>query len=367
MEIPFVSFHNMHQPLKAEMEKAFSDFYDKSWFVLGDGVNLFEQSYAAFNQVTNCVGVSNGLDALHIALRTLGVGQGDEVIVPSNTYIATLLACSYVGATPILVEPSIDTYNINPALIEEAITSRTKAIMPVHLYGQCCEMEAIMQIANKHNLFVIEDNAQAQGAAYNDKLTGTWGNINGTSFYPGKNLGALGDAGAVTTNDVKLAEKARLFRNYGSQKKYLNEVIGYNMRLDELQAVFLEIKLRHLPSWTKQRQEIASWYNVALQNMGDIILPVTAKNATHVFHLFVIRTKYRDALQNHLTDNGIGTLIHYPIPPHLQEAYKNLGYKKGDLPIAEEIAETCLSLPLWPGMDIESITSIKKIMLSFFK
>jgi len=367
MKIPFVSFLEMHQPIKMEMQQAFSDFYDKSWFVLGDGVKQFEQSYAAFNQITNCVGVSNGLDALHIALRALGIGEGDEVIVPSNTYIATLLACSYVGATPVLVEPSIDTYNIDPALIEPAITSKTKAIMPVHLYGQCCEMEAIMQIANKHNLFVVEDNAQAQGAAYNNKLTGTWGNINGTSFYPGKNLGALGDAGAITTNDVKLAEKAYLLRNYGSQKKYFNEVIGYNMRLDELQAVFLEIKLKHLPHWTKQRQQIATCYNEALQNIKDIILPVTANNATHVYHIYVIRTRHRDALQKHLNGNGIGTLIHYPIPPHLQEAYKSLGYKRGDLPIAEEIAETCLSLPIWPGMEKREIEYISDIIKLYYE
>ncbi len=355
----------MHQPLKEEMMEAFSQFYDRSWFVLGSAVKEFEQAYANFNQVDYAVGISNGLDALHIALKSLDIGTGDEVIVPSNTYIATALACSYVGAIPVFVEPSIETYNIDVTKIEAAITTKTKAIMPVHLYGQCCEMETIMRIAEKHNLFVIEDNAQSQGAGYNGKLTGTWGNINGTSFYPGKNLGALGDAGAITTNDEVLAQKAAVLRNYGSAKKYYNEVVGYNMRLDELQASFLSIKLKHLSQWTTQRQEIAGWYNQGLKDLNEIFLPVTAENASHVYHLYVIRTLHRKALQNHLHEKGIGTLIHYPIPPHLQGAYSNLGYKKGDFPIAEEIAGTCLSLPLWPGMQIDHVNyicqEIKKI------
>lgn len=367
MKIPFSSFEEINKLIKPEIISGFESFFDKSWYILGEGVKGFEHSYAIFNKVENCIGISNGLDALHIALRTLGIGAGDEVIVPSNTYIATLLACSYVGAKPVLVEPSIKTYNINPGLIEQAITDKTKAIMPVHLYGQSCEMTSIMDVAGKHNLFVVEDNAQAQGASFNGKLTGTWGNINGTSFYPGKNLGAFGDAGAVTTNDSELAEKARVLRNYGSHKKYVNDVIGYNMRLDELQAVFLEIKLRYLWAWTKQRQEIASWYDEALQNIGDIILPMTVENASHVYHLYVIRTRHREALQNYLTANGIGSLIHYPIPPHLQGAYKSLGYKKGDLPVAEEIAETCLSLPIWPGLQQTEIEYIAHVIGLYFK
>ncbi len=357
----------MHQPLKEEMMEAFSQFYDRSWFVLGDAVKEFEQAYANFNQVDYAVGISNGLDALHIALKALGIEAGDEVIVPSNTYIATALACSYVGAIPVFVEPNIETYNIDVTKIEAAITAKTKAIMPVHLYGQCCEMESIMRIAEKHNLFVIEDNAQSQGASFNGKLTGTWGNINGTSFYPGKNLGALGDAGAITTNDKALAQKAAVLRNYGSAKKYYNDVIGYNMRLDELQASFLSIKLKHLSQWTTQRQEIAGWYNEGLKDVNEIILPVTAKDASHVYHLYVIRTSQREALQNRLLENGIGTLIHYPIPPHLQGAYKNLGYQKGDFPIAEEIADTCLSLPLWPGMLKGEVEEVTNKISSFFK
>lgn len=358
MNIPFLSFAPMHKPLKAEMMEAFSQFYDRSWFILGNAVKDFELSYAIFNGANFAVGVSNGLDALHIALKTLNIGVGDEVIIPSNTYIATALACSYVGAMPVFVEPDINTFNIDKNKIEAAITPKTKAIMPVHLYGQCCEMEIIMAIAKKHNLFIIEDNAQSQGASFNGKLAGNWGNINGTSFYPGKNLGALGDAGAITTNDEELAKKASILRNYGSDKKYYNDVIGFNMRLDELQASFLSIKLKSLQGWIDQRQEIAGWYNDALKNVKNIIIPKVATGSTHVYHLYVIRTERRDALQKYLNDKGIGTLIHYPVPPHLQQAYSYLGLKKGDFPIAEKLADTCLSLPLWPGITQEEIIYI---------
>ncbi len=366
MKIPFLSFECMHIAIKQEMLQAFEKFYDSYWYVLGEQVNIFEKEYAAFNKVSHVVGVSNGLDALHIALNTLEIGKGDEVIVPSNTFIATLLAVSYVGATPVLVEPNINTYNIDPLRIEAAITPRTKAIMPVHLYGQACEMEAIKKIADKHGLYIVEDNAQAQGATFNNRLTGSWGQINGTSFYPGKNLGALGDAGGITTNDPELAEKARMLRNYGSQKKYFNEVIGYNMRLDECQASFLSVKLKYLKEWIEERRRIATLYQEALKNIGDIILPQIAEGADHVYHLYVIRTRYRDQLQQYLSDAGIGTLIHYPIPPHLQDAYKYLGYKKGDFPVAEEIAETCLSLPLWPGLSKEQIFEVSNVMCKFF-
>lgn len=365
MKIPFVSFSEVNQKIKPEILTAFESFFDSGWYILGDRVKNFEKEYATFNQVSCCVGISNGLDALHIALKVLDIGAGDEVIIPSNTYIATALAVSYVGATPIFVEPNLDTYNIDPSKIEAAITSKTRAIMPVHLCGQACEMEAIMEIAEKHNLKVIEDNAQAQGATYKGKLTGSWGDINGTSFYPGKNLGALGDAGAVTTNSEELAEKAAILRNYGSEKKYHNEVIGHNMRLDECQAAFLSVKLKSLKEWTLQRQEIADWYFEVLKDIAHIILPTTAKDATHVYHTFVIRTENRDKLQAYLTNNGIGTLIHYPIPPHLQKAYQNLGYKIGDFPIAEKIANTCLSLPMWPGMTQEMVIEIGTLIKDF--
>jgi dTDP-4-amino-4,6-dideoxygalactose transaminase len=367
LKVPFLNFAPANSAIKNEMSDAFNQVYDSSWFVLGKEVEKFELAYSAFNQVKHCVGVSNGLDALHLALKCLGIGEGDEVIVPSHTYIATALAVSYVGATPVFVEPDIHTYNIDPKLIEGKITPKTKAIMPVHLYGQACEMSAIMEVANRYQLSVVEDNAQAQGASYLGKLTGTWGKVNGTSFYPGKNLGALGDAGAVTTDDDQIAKQIKTLRNYGSEKKYFNEVIGFNMRLDELQAAFLSVKLKYLNDWTNQRRIIASWYNQSLAGVGDLILPVVANGADHVYHLYVVRTNKRDALQEHLHANGIGTLIHYPIPPHLQDAYASLGWKKGDFPIAEEIAATCLSLPLWPGMVENDVHEVVKSIKVFYQ
>ena len=365
-KVPFLNFEPIHSEIKVEMLKAFKEVYDSYWYVLGNKVKQFEEEYASFNHTKACVGVSNGLDALHLSLKALGIGKGDEVIVPSNTYIATVLAVSYVGAKPVFVEPNIETYNIDFSKIEEAVTPNTKAIMPVHLYGQACEMQPIMDIAKKYNLFVIEDNAQSQGATYKEKITGSWGDINGTSFYPGKNLGAIGDAGAVTTNDENLAEKVKILRNYGSQKKYYNEFICHNMRLDELQSSFLSVKLKYLKEWTLKRQEIGAWYDEALKEIEGLILPKIAESATHVYHLYVIRTKKRDELQSYLNEKGIGTLIHYPIPPHLQEAYESLGLKKGDFPIAEELAETCLSLPVWPGMGVEHVELISENIKAFF-
>ncbi|MDF2450177.1 MAG: aminotransferase [Bacteroidota bacterium] len=365
-QIPFLSFSKMHEETKLGIYEAFESVYESNYFILGDKVKIFEKFYADFNKTNYCIGVGNGLDALIISLRALEIGNGHEVIVPSNTFIASLLAISAVGAKPVLVEPCITTYNIDPALIENAITSNTKAIMPVHLYGQACEMESIMFIANKHKLFVIEDNAQAQGATYNGKLTGSFGNINGTSFYPGKNLGALGDAGVITTNDKALFEKGKRLRNYGSEKKYFNQVKGYNSRLDELQAAFLSVKLKHLEKWNKERNKIADQYNNLLNNNREIILPKIATKSTSVYHLYVIRTQKRDELQAYLTERGIGTVIHYPVPPHLQEAFSDLGYEKGDFPIAEEIAGTCLSLPLYPGLKEEEIEFICLTIKQFF-
>lgn len=366
MQIPFLSFKQMNDDVKAELLPSFENFIDKSWYILGDQVKTFESEYAAYCNAAHCAGVANGLDALIVALKALDIKEGDEVIVPSNTYIASWLAVSYVGATPVPVEPNPATYNINPALIEAAINSKTKAIMPVHLYGQCCEMDQIMAIAEKHNLFVVEDNAQSQGASFNGKITGSIGHINGTSFYPGKNLGAYGDAGAITSNNPELIQKVFTIRNYGSNKKYYNEVKGINSRLDELQAGFLSIKLKHINKWTDERQAIAAAYNSRLKGIGDVLIPETAEGATHVYHLYVIRTSKRDALQQHLTGKGIGTLIHYPLPPHLQEAYKDLNFKKGDFPLAEQIAETCLSLPMYPGLSTEEINTICDSIKAFF-
>ncbi|ERM80494.1 hypothetical protein P872_13300 [Rhodonellum psychrophilum GCM71 = DSM 17998] len=364
--VPFLNFEAAHSSIRSEMLQAFEEVYDGYWYIMGDKLKTFEASYAVFNQVKYAIGVSNGLDALHLCLKSLGIGEGDEVIIPSNTYIATVLAVSYVGATPVFVEPDPLTYNIDPTKLEQAITSKTKAIMPVHLYGQACAMGEIMEIAQNHKLWIVEDNAQAHGATYAGKLTGSFGNVNATSFYPGKNLGALGDAGAVTTDDEFHLENVMKLRNYGSNLKYKHEVIGFNMRLDELQASFLEVKLKYLMKWTKQRQEIASWYDQGLKGLGDLILPSTLEGSTHVYHLYIIRTGMRDALQQHLNANGVGTLIHYPTPPHLQAAYEHLGYKKGDFPIAEELSNTSLSIPIWPGMTKEMVDKVVSEIRNFF-
>lgn len=358
MKIPFLNFNSMHGEIRRDLIVAFDRVIKSNWFINGKEVSAFESEWARFLGCTYSVGVSNGLDALILSLKALGIGCGDEVIVPSNTYVATALAATHVGATPVFVEPNIETYNLDPERIEAAITPRTKAIMPVHLYGQAAEMTEILEIANRHGIFVVEDNAQSQGAEHKGHKTGTFGHCNGTSFYPGKNLGALGDAGAVTTNNENLANKVRILGNYGSQKKYYNEVIGHNNRLDEIQAAFLRVKLKHLSDWTKQRQEIAADYLKGLEGIGDLILPDTHPESTHVYHLFVIRTKQRDKLAEYLKERGIGTLIHYPVPPHLQECYKHLGYKQGDFPIAEEIANTALSLPIWPGMENQEVLDV---------
>lgn len=367
MKIPYLSFEYTNKIIKKEVQDAFEEFFNKGYYILGESVSNFEIAYAEFNKISYTVGISNGLDALYIALKVLEIGKDDEVIVPANTYIASILAISHVGATPILVEPNIDTYNINPSLIEKAINSRTKAILPVHLYGQACDMDAICSIANKHSLFIIEDNAQAHGANWNGQMTGTWGHINATSFYPGKNLGALGDAGAITTNNENFAKKALLLRNYGSKEKYYNDILGHNMRLDELQAKILIIKLKYLQSWTLNRIEIANWYEEELHPyLNNIILPYNNPKSKHVYHLYVIRTKKRNELQKYLATQGIGTLIHYPVPPHLQKAYIHLNKCKGDYQITEEIADTCLSLPLWPGMQKADVKKVADSIGRFF-
>ncbi len=367
MKVPFLSFAETNKEIRDEVIVTFTDFFDKGWYILGDSVKKFERDYAEFNRVAHCVGTSNGLDALHLALVSAGIGEGDEVLVPSNTFIATLLAVSYVGAKPVLVEPDHRFYTIDVSKLEQAVTSRTRAIIPVHLYGQACDMDEVMVFAKKHNLVVIEDNAQAQGAKWAGRLTGAWGNINATSFYPGKNLGALGDGGAITTDDTALADSVSRLRNYGSEKKYVHEVVGYNMRLDECQAAFLSIKLRRLNEWTSQRVNIAAMYNDTLRDTGDIVLPQVHSKATHVYHLYVIQTNKRDELQRHLGERGIGTLIHYPIPPHLQKAYAHLPYRRGDFPIAERLADSCLSLPLWPGMTQSAVEFIGDTIKQFYR
>lgn len=366
MKVPFNDFIATHQAIGSEIEAAALRVLQSGWFVLGKEVEEFERQYAAFNKVPHCVGVANGLDALYISLKALGIQPGDEVIVPSNTYIATVLAISYVGATPVFVEPDENTYNINPGLIEKSITPRTRAIIPVHLYGQICEMDSICAIAEKYNLSIVEDNAQSQGSACNGRLAGTFGHINATSFYPTKNLGAIGDAGAITTNNNQLAQFARTFRNYGSQKKYYNEIVGANSRLDELQAAILLAKLNHLQKWNERRAYIANYYTKNLTGVGDLILPQLADGCTSVWHLYVVQTNKREQLIQHLQTHNIATSIHYPVPPHLQQAYSHLGYKKGDFPIAEKLAEKVLSLPVYPEMTDEQCAYVCDKTIAFF-
>jgi dTDP-4-amino-4,6-dideoxygalactose transaminase len=367
LNIPFLNLKHAHGSIRDKMVNAFQEVYDSGWYVMGDHLKKFESEYAAFSEVGSAVGVSNGLDALFLSLKALGINAGDEVIVPSNTYIATALAVSYVGATPVLVEPDVRTYNIDPDLIEGAINERTKAIIPVHLYGQACEMDRINAIARRHKLAVIEDNAQGHGAKFANKITGSWGDINATSFYPGKNLGALGDGGAVTSDNRELIDKVRVLRNYGSRVKYSNEVIGYNMRLDELQAALLSVKLKYLSGWTVERNDIAEYFSELLAGIPGLTLPYTHPDATHAYHLYVIRVERRNELQAYLTDRGIGTLIHYPIPVHLQEAYRSLGFGSGSFPIAEMLAHTSLSLPLWPGMSKEQVEYVANAISEFMK
>ena len=367
MTIPFLSFGPQNDAVREQVLAAVAGVFNSQAYVLGPAVQQFEQQYAHFSGTRYCVGVANGLDALFLALKALGITAGDEVIVPSNTYIATWLAVSQLGAVPVPVEPDFATYNLDPARVEAAITPRTRALLPVHLYGQACEMDALLAIAHRHQLWVVEDNAQAPGATYNGQPTGSFGHASGTSFYPGKNLGALGDAGAITINDEDLAHHLRALRNYGSHRKYYNDIIGHNSRLDELQAAILSVKLPQLPAWTRQRQQLAAWYHEHLADIPDLVLPATAPGATHVYHLYVVRTPRRDALQRYLTAQGIGTLIHYPVPPHRQPAYASLGLPPDGFPLADALAQTSLSLPLWPGMTEAQVRTVSEAIRTFLR
>lgn len=354
MKIPFVSFIPMERELDTDIRQAFERVYKRSWYIEGEENRKFEQAFASFCGVKYCIGVGNGLDALMLALNALGIREGDEVIVPSNTFIATALAVTYVGAVPVFVEPDLRTFNIDPKGIEAAITGKTKAIMPVHLYGQPCDMDPIMEIADAHRLFVVEDCAQAHGAVYKGRKVGTFGDAAGFSFYPGKNLGALGDAGAVATNSPELAEKIRALGNYGSDYKYHHIYKGHNSRLDEFQAAFLSAKLPHLERMNEERRRIAGLYSNGIKH-PKVILPYVPEEAVPVWHIYGIRCAERDALEKYLNQKGIGTNKHYPIPMHMQECYRDLGLTEGALPIAEEISKTELSLPMYYGMKEEEI------------
>ena len=354
MNVPFVSFKPLEKELDSELRAAFNRVFDNSWYIGGNEDAKFEEAFAAYCHTQYCIGCGNGLDALMLVLRALEIGAGDEVIVPSNTYIATALAVTYVGATPVFVEPDIRTYNIDPNKIEEKITPATKAIMPVHLYGQPCDMDPIMTIAKKHGLYVVEDCAQAHGATYKGQIIGSFGDAAGFSFYPGKNLGALGDAGATVTNNKELADKVRALGNYGSDYKYHHIYKGVNSRLDELQAAFLSAKLPLMDKVNEDRRQTAKKYLENIQN-PDVELPYVLPDTVPVWHVFAIRSKKRDALAEYLTDKGIGINKHYPIPMHLQDCYRDLNIPEGALPIAEEISATQLSLPMYYGMTDEEI------------
>jgi dTDP-4-amino-4,6-dideoxygalactose transaminase len=358
MKVPFLDFAGPYDELKAELDEAYFRFMRSGWFILGKEVQAFEEEFAAFCGVQHCVGVGNGLEALHLVLRAWGIGEGDEVIVPSNTYIATWLAVSYSGATPVPVEPDPRTYNLDPTRIEAALTSRTKAILPVHLYGQPADMDPILEIARRRGLKVLEDNAQAQGARYKNRRTGSLGDAAGNSFYPGKNLGAFGDGGAVTTNDSALADKIRTLRNYGSRQKYFNECKGYNSRLDEMQAAFLRVKLKKLDEWNARRGAIAARYLEQWGGAPGLTLPFAPAWSKPVWHLFVIRHSRRNDLQASLSEQGVGTLIHYPVPPHLSGAYADMSFEKGALRLAEQFANTVLSLPIGPHLSNEGATFV---------
>jgi len=346
MNVPFLDLKPQYLELKDQFDAAYRRVAESGSFILGREVESFESEFAAYCGAKHCIGVGNGLDALHLIVRALDIGPGDEVLVPANTYIATWLAVSYAGATPIPVEPNERTYNIDASLVEAAITKHTRAIIAVHLYGQPADMGPINEIASQYGLKVIEDAAQAHGARYKGKRVGALGDAAGFSFYPGKNLGAWGDAGAVVTNDDTLARRVRVLSNYGSQVKYYNERKGFNSRLDEFQAAVLRIKLAKLDEWNERRKKIAEEYLQMLEGLSDLALPYVPDWADPVWHLFVVRHSKRDLLQEYLNQNGVGTLIHYPLPPHLQAAYAELRYARGHFSISEKMAEEVLSLPM---------------------
>lgn len=355
MRVPFLDLRAPHQELKAELEAAFARVLDSGWYIVGKELESFESNFAKYCDVDHCVGVGNGLDAIHLLLEAYGIGPGDEVLVPSNTFIATWLAVTRTGAKPVAVEPDQHTFNIDPAALEAAITPHSAAIIPVHLYGQPADMDAINRIAERHNLVVIEDAAQAQGARYRERRVGSLGHAAATSFYPGKNLGAMGDGGAVLTSDGAIADKVRELRNYGSKVKYRHDKLGYNSRLDELQAALLSVKLCKLDAWNDRRREIAQRYGERIHH-PEIVTPFIPEWATAVWHLYVVRTSHRDQLQRYLLEHKIETMVHYPIPPHRQKCYREMTTLC--LPIAEQLSAESLSVPLFPSMQADKVEHV---------
>jgi dTDP-4-amino-4,6-dideoxygalactose transaminase len=365
MRIPFLELKPAYLELKNELDAAWDRVMDSGWYLLAGELESFEQEYAAYCGAKHCIGVGCGFDALQLALRGWEVGPGDEVIVPSNTFIATWLAVTYVGAAPVPVEPDPKTFNLDPARVAAAITPRTRVIIPVHLYGQPADMDPIIAIADKHGLKVLGDAAQAHGARYKRRRVASLGNATAHSFYPSKNLGAFSDGGAVTTDDASLAGKLRELRNYGSKEKYHHARIGINSRLDELQSAFLRIKLAKLDDWNERRKTIAHYYLNELRGLPELVLPFVPSDMDPVWHLFVVRHARRDELQRHLAESGIRTLIHYPVPPYLSGAYSDLGQRHGAYPIAEDLSRTVLSLPIGPHLNKEAQHSVIAAIRSF--
>lgn len=363
-EIPFLDIRESYLEIKDELDEAFFRVMNSGWYILGSETSAFEHEFAAYCGTRHSIGVGNGLDALHLILRAYEIGEDDEVIVPANTYIATWLAVTYAGATLVPVEPIEQTYNLDPRRIEDAITTSTKAIIAVHLYGQPCDMEPIREVAARHGLKVIEDAAQAHGARYKGRRCGALGDAAGWSFYPGKNLGAYGDAGAITTDDDALADRVRELRNYGSKVKYYNSRKGFNSRLDEMQAALLRVKLKHLDEWNERRLKVAATYLERLEVAG-LVLPIVAEGAEPVWHQFVIRSPRRGELQEHLKRASIQTLIHYPVPPHLQEAYNEMALPKGSFPLTEAIHSEVLSLPIGPHMPESAVARVIQAARTF--
>lgn len=365
MKIPFLDMKAPYLELREELDEAYRRVMESGQYILGEEVEAFEAEFAAYCGVRHCIGVGNGLEALHLILRACGIGPGDEVIVPANTYIASWLAVSYAGGIPVPVEPDTRTFNLDPELVERKVTVRTKAILPVHLYGQTAQMKPLLEIARRRDLRVIEDAAQAHGAALDGRPAGGLGDAAGWSFYPTKNLGAIGDAGAVTTNDDALADKIRLLRNYGSRTKYFNEMKGFNSRLAPLQAAMLRVKLRHLDAWNARRRSLAQLYLQSTKDIPGLELPYVPVNMNAVWHVFAIRHPRRDALQEHLKRLDVGSLIHYPVPPHLSDAYADMGFRKGDFAITERMADSVLSLPMGPHVSADQAEAVIEALRQF--
>ncbi len=366
MNVPILDLKPAYEEIRGELDAAYHRVMESGWVLLGKELAAFEEEYAASVGVAHCVGVANGLEAMQMILMARGIGAGDEVIVPSHGYIATWLAVTHAGARPVPCESDSQTYNLDPARLAALVTPRTKAILPINLYGQPAAYEAIHAVAAKHGLFVLEDAAQSHGARTRGREAGALGHAAGVSFYPSKNLGALADAGAVTTNDADLANKIRHLRNYGSKARYHNEYLGLNSRMSELQAAFLRAKLPHLATWNARRASLAKIYFEQLKSVGDLVLPFVPEWAEPVWHLFVVRTMRRDALQAHLSAHGICTQIHYPIPPHLSNAYREAGWRLGDFPLAEKLAAEVLSLPISPHHTAAQVDYVCANVLEFF-